>query len=607
MATIADLPILLLIGSAASQTRCMIEALAAVKPTRLFIAADGPDLAYSGEAEHYQSARNQLELIDWPCEFQLLFPPVHRGRNAFIPQAVSWFFEHVEEGVIIEDCCAPAPDFFPFAAQMLDYYRAAQNVAQICGSNPAAIRERPKGSHYFSNYGFLLAWASWRRAWSAFQSFSVKPSTALLQQIAQSSEEFEYWQTVFAAEPRLLSWEVRWNYFIWESSAFSVVPRSNLVRHLDFRVVLENFPVQRLLQLPTEPMIDIVCPETIMRDCETDKQIFSDYFSSSANSRYQSSIREAVQEAQIELTEAIEEAEAVPSRVDNSLQIHGLYERALSLKCSSHFEEAVLTLDYLLESQPDHAQAAALRAEIRALDLAASSLNKPAESPTLPPPPAQQEGEEAQINRLIDRALEAMEREDNSAARTLLDQALVMNVIIRDLKHAHAMCLIKFDRLLEAKDALAAELERYPDNTPARDLLQQVNEALSAENTNSPLRADPPVPTAPAVLSAPPVMPVVPLISELPQAEAAAAVNRLIDEAIEALMKSDAARARGLIDLAETYRIPARDLFHLKGLCLIQEGQDQYAKQALEQELENFPDNGPAQELYRQLREQIKN
>jgi hypothetical protein len=50
--------------------------------------------------------------IDWPCQIERLYSDVNQGCRLGVSRAITWFFEQVEEGIILEDDCVPHPDFF---------------------------------------------------------------------------------------------------------------------------------------------------------------------------------------------------------------------------------------------------------------------------------------------------------------------------------------------------------------------------------------------------------------------------------------------------------------------------------------------------------------
>ena len=77
--------------------------------------------------------------IDWPCQIERLYSDVNQGCRLGVSRAITWFFEQVEEGIILEDDCVPHPDFFPYCATLLEPER---------GIHPAFVLRWGHGSHH---------------------------------------------------------------------------------------------------------------------------------------------------------------------------------------------------------------------------------------------------------------------------------------------------------------------------------------------------------------------------------------------------------------------------------------------------------------------------
>ena len=76
-----------------------------------------------------------MEEVDWDCCVHTLFREQNLGCKLAVSEAINWFFEHVEAGVILEDDCLPHPMFFPFCAELLERYRDDERVMVISGNN----------------------------------------------------------------------------------------------------------------------------------------------------------------------------------------------------------------------------------------------------------------------------------------------------------------------------------------------------------------------------------------------------------------------------------------------------------------------------------------
>jgi hypothetical protein len=69
--------------------------------------------------------------IDWPCQIERLYSDVNQGCRLGVSRAITWFFEQVEESIILEVVCVPHPDFFPYCATLLERYRHDPRVWSI--------------------------------------------------------------------------------------------------------------------------------------------------------------------------------------------------------------------------------------------------------------------------------------------------------------------------------------------------------------------------------------------------------------------------------------------------------------------------------------------
>src|SRR5205823_11871353 len=96
---------------------------------------------------------------------ETLFRDRNLGCREAVSGAITWFFEHEPEGIILEDDCLPAAGFFPFCAELLERFRADTRIMAICGSCYADSGPLYRASYYFSYYADPWGWATWRRAW----------------------------------------------------------------------------------------------------------------------------------------------------------------------------------------------------------------------------------------------------------------------------------------------------------------------------------------------------------------------------------------------------------------------------------------------------------
>lgn len=237
-----DIPVLLLAWRRPHTLRQVINAMRPVAPTVLFVACDGPNPDRPGEAEKVAATRRVIEHeIDWPCQLERLYSDVNQGCRLGVSRAITWFFDQVEEGIILEDDCVPHSDFFPYCATLLERYRHDTRVWCISGNNFQNGRWRGDGSYYFSRYNHCWGWASWRRCWQQYdgelnQWLSLRDS-GLLQTVFEDPKELAYWLRIWqglldTGKPD--SWAYRWTFTCLANGGLTALPNRNLVSNVGF-------------------------------------------------------------------------------------------------------------------------------------------------------------------------------------------------------------------------------------------------------------------------------------------------------------------------------------------------------------------------------------
>ena len=82
----------------------------------------------AGEAERCAEARRIGTEVDWSWEVKTLFRENNLGWRVGMSAALDWFFEHEEEGIVLEDGCVRAQSFFPYCAELFARYRDDKRI-----------------------------------------------------------------------------------------------------------------------------------------------------------------------------------------------------------------------------------------------------------------------------------------------------------------------------------------------------------------------------------------------------------------------------------------------------------------------------------------------
>jgi hypothetical protein len=239
----ADTPLLLIAWRRPHTLRQVIDAIRPVAPTRLFVACDGPNPERPGEAEKVAATRKVIEqAIDWPCQIERLYFDENQGCCLGPSRAISWFFDHVEEGIILEDDCVPHPDFFPYCTSLLYRYRQDTRIWCISGTNFCHENWSGDPSYFFSRIPLIWGWATWRRCWQRYDSILTKWPVAvelgLLSSIFDDSLERAYWQDLWQKtydNPESITWwDYQWTFTCLVHGGLTTLPSRNLIRNIGF-------------------------------------------------------------------------------------------------------------------------------------------------------------------------------------------------------------------------------------------------------------------------------------------------------------------------------------------------------------------------------------
>lgn len=234
--------VLFLVFNRPDTTGRVFEAIRQAKPPRLYVAADGPRAGRDGEAALCAETRRVAAAVDWDCEVRTLFRDENRGCKMAVSEAITWFFTHEERGIILEDDCLPVPDFFRFCDEMLERYQSDPRVMMVSGDNFTQDSGLPlEGSYYFSAFGHIWGWASWRRAWSGYDvtmsQWSEPHGKHLLRQVFPGNAPIRrIWMETFGnvAAGRINTWDYQWNHHCWVQGGLSCVPERNLISNIGF-------------------------------------------------------------------------------------------------------------------------------------------------------------------------------------------------------------------------------------------------------------------------------------------------------------------------------------------------------------------------------------
>lgn len=278
-------PVLLIAFNRPDLLEQAIAPLGVVKPSRVFLALDGPRADREDDAAHVEACENVVRAAahGWEdCELTILRRTENLGMKRACVGAIDWFFGQVEAGIIIEDDCVADPTFFLFASELLDKYHAEPHVMAVCGSSFVGAPEIQSGDSYgfVRNFG-VWGWATWARAWEHNDADFMladgqRISEVLKRQRCSSLPRRRFWKRLLTAcaEGHNQSWDFGWTFSMWREGGLCIHPDRNLVSNVghDERATQTTIADSRLSRLPTRPMdFPLRHPKAIGYDCTLDR------------------------------------------------------------------------------------------------------------------------------------------------------------------------------------------------------------------------------------------------------------------------------------------------------------------------------------------------
>lgn len=232
--------VLFIVFNRLETTKTVFEAIRQAKPPRLYIASDGARRNREEEIEKVLAVRKYIsESIDWSCEVQYLIREENLGCKDAVSGAISWFFEHEEEGIILEDDCLPSQSFFTFAEEALSKFREHDNIYGITGDYRGSINSEIAQNISLISFPLIWGWATWRRVWKHYDS-TMKGWDGDINTIPrlrnEAKETKRYFKKAFndTASGKINTWDYQFAYQILKNNGHFVTPNLNMISNIGY-------------------------------------------------------------------------------------------------------------------------------------------------------------------------------------------------------------------------------------------------------------------------------------------------------------------------------------------------------------------------------------
>ena len=179
--------------------------------------------------------------INWNCKLQLKFNNENLGCKNSVINAIDWFFENEDSGIILEEDCIPNVSFFFYCSELLNKYKNHTKIGCITGVNFQDGQKITNSSYYFSKYNHCWGWATWKKSWEIFDKDmkfwpSMKSHDTWNIDGSMSRKEKNYWKDIFdrSYHNNFDSWAYPWLASLWHEEKLTITPEYNLVSNVGF-------------------------------------------------------------------------------------------------------------------------------------------------------------------------------------------------------------------------------------------------------------------------------------------------------------------------------------------------------------------------------------
>jgi hypothetical protein len=274
-------PVALIIFNRPDTTARVFAEIAKARPRTLLLIGDGPRPAHAGEAELVAQTRAIVRQIDWPCDVLTNYSDANLGCQQRVVSGISWVFEQVGEAIILEDDCLPESSFFDFCQQILERYRHDLRISMVSGDNFQYGRKFGEDSYYFSKYGHIWGWATWRDRWTGAFDIDMRHwpqirDTHRVADLVLDEAEAGYWRKALEHVYRERSrnvWDYQWSFANWLQGRLCILPAVNLVSNIGFGADATNTgTASQVANMATEPMhFPLIHPAGVIRNSAADR------------------------------------------------------------------------------------------------------------------------------------------------------------------------------------------------------------------------------------------------------------------------------------------------------------------------------------------------
>ena len=241
-------PILLVTFNRPDHTRRVLTEILKQEPQSLYVCQDGAREGNENDCVKCQEVRDVVKELTSAYKsghehftLHTLYQEKNLGCGPGPAAGITWFFENVEMGIIMEDDCLPHPDFFEYCEELLERYKDNPQV-QFINSTLYHDRWKCAGSYGFSHYMVTGAWAAWRSTWQGFDldllDLNAWDFCKQVLRLTKNRAEANWWyfmvKAIQADKSKKTYWDYQMQIHLFRNNALTIHPAVNLISNIGF-------------------------------------------------------------------------------------------------------------------------------------------------------------------------------------------------------------------------------------------------------------------------------------------------------------------------------------------------------------------------------------
>lgn len=258
----------------------------ASKPAILYVAIDQARSDVDGELQLVSEVKKIVQDVDWDCQVSYKFNETNLGAEKTVSSAVSWVLETEETVIVLEDDIIVPWSFLYFAQEMLEKYKNSDDVYMV--SSNQFTPYKMDADYTFSIYGHTWGWATWRRAWNAFD-LNIDVSSKYIEILEKGINQYTVEEQSFYKRrfEKMKSngiggstWDLCWSYIRFINNGLTIVPKKNLSTNIGtYGLHAMGMAETHFLEYD-ENFVSRTHPHQILRNAAYDTYHFRNYINS---------------------------------------------------------------------------------------------------------------------------------------------------------------------------------------------------------------------------------------------------------------------------------------------------------------------------------------